>query len=159
MSVVYSEHEVVQRRAMMLGMRTIKIKKFKVKVPALAVSIPRGGTLRAATVWANIGDIAYAFDLLSLIGNYDPATRDFTVEYGWVLLDQSLAAGARVTTNIDGIVPSWAKGGLRDGVVLVCDYDPATGAITKIYDAYLTEDAISVTGVGAAVESVVYSVV
>jgi len=125
----------------------------------LATQINRGQTLRTSVDWQNIGDVTYAFDVLSLIGDYDPTTGVFTIEYGWGVLDVSVNAGVAVTTNVDGVIPDWASGGLRDGLVLICDYDPATGAITTIYAALVTEDAINVTGVGASISAVSYSVV
>jgi len=71
----------------------------------------------------------------------------------------SVAAGAAVTTNMDGVIPDFAKGGLRDGLVAICNFDPATGEITKIYAAVVVEDAIEVTGVAAVISAVRYSVV
>jgi len=126
-------------------------------VRVLAVPIERGQTLRTSIDWQNIGTVRYAFDVLSLIGDWDPATRTFTVEYGWGVLDVAVDPGVALTTNIDGTIPSYAKGGLRDGLVLICDYDPATGTITKVYAAVVVEDAINVTGVGAGITAVRYA--
>jgi len=137
----------------------LRIPRPQVTVPPLALSIERGETLRTVIAWTNIGTVAYAFDLLSLIGNYDPATGEFTLEYGWYVLDVSLAAGASTTTSIDGVIPGDAKGGLRDGLAILCDFDLETRRVTKTYDAYLTEDAIDVVGVGGDITAVAYSVV
>ena len=126
-------------------------------VAPLAIDIERGQTLRTIVDWRNVGTVRYAFDVLSLIGDWNPAAREFRGEYGWGVLDITVDPGVAVTTNIDGVIPSGAKGGLKDGLVLICDFDPATGTITKIYDAFITEDAINVTGLGAGITAVRYA--
>lgn len=157
MAVKYSQQALVQTRTLPLGVRAIKIPKPIVIVPPLAVDIERGQTLRTSIDWKNIGTIRYAFDVASLIGDYDPATGTFYFEYGWIVLDQTLDPGVSATTNLDGKIPGYATGGLRDGLALICDYDPATGAFTKIYAILLTEDAIRVLGAGASISAVRYA--
>jgi hypothetical protein len=109
----------------------------------LALGVDWGRTVRAAIAWRNIGTTSYAFDLGIFYGNYDSATKTFTIIVGRVVENITLAGGASTTTNIDYVhnQPITELFGVRDALALVGDYNATTGAFTS-HDAYLVEDAV-----------------
>ncbi len=103
-------------------------------------TIKRGQQLNVEIDWQNTGTTSYAFDLIFLVGYID-ATGNFVVEYGNYVLDVPSNPGEAKTTTISLIIPSWATTGVRSGLALICDYDPATGNRTD-YAYLLCQDSL-----------------
>lgn len=107
------------------------------------VDVAPGGTIRANKTWKNIG-AAGNRDICAIYGT-GTTIEAFVMEFGAVVVDQYCAAGGQVATPVDCLVPAAATMGLRNALVGVGKYDPATSVIT-LDDYEIVVNAINVTG-------------
>lgn len=126
----------------------------RTNIYAEPIAIERGQSLRSTIEWQNTGTEDHAFDLISLIGDYNPGTGEYVIEYGLGKDDLQSSPSQIQTHEIDFVIPPEAKGGLRDGRIILCDYGPAP---FKIYNEIYIQGVINVSPIAGAIKSVNYS--
>lgn len=124
-------------------------------LPTLGVSVPPGGTVRAAVKWQNIGNTSHLFDIVT---DYTTPGNPDDIWFWERVLDVSSRPGDTKTTNVDTSVPHDAPAGDYDAVVHVCDFNDSTGEIIKEYDKKTYSRVVTVSElVSAKIVSTVFS--
>jgi hypothetical protein len=90
-----------------------------------AITVKAGQAIKTTVTWVNTGSQAYSFDVIVIMGDYDPATKKIS---GYVIgkaLDQASSPGQLVTTTMTSpAIPSDAvRAEAYDLIVAICDWD------------------------------------
>jgi hypothetical protein len=90
-----------------------------------AITVKAGQAIKTTVTWTNTGSQAYSFDIIVIMGDYDPSTGNVS---GYIIgkaLDQPSSPGLPVTTTMTS--PSIPSGAVRatpyDLIVAICDWD------------------------------------
>jgi hypothetical protein len=115
---------------------------------ASAIRVKVGQAIQSTIQWTNTGSQAYSFDIIVIIGDYDPSSGN--ISNGYIIgqaLDQSASPGQSVTTTmVSGAIPSVAaRAAPYDLVVLICDWDSAARQPTYTYAGCYSLDIVTIT--------------
>jgi hypothetical protein len=115
---------------------------------ANALTVKAGQAIKTIVTWTNTGSQAYSFDIIVIMGDYDPSTGNVTNAYIiGKALDQASSPGQSVTTTMTS--PAIPSGVVRatpyDLIVAICDWDDVNNKFINIYTACFSTDIITIT--------------
>lgn len=123
------------------GLAVLGVETRELGVAALALSVPLNATFFADITTMNTTGAAVTKDFAAMFGRYNPDTKEFLMQWGWLNLGVSIPTGEATTTVncVASTVGDW------DVFGALGTYDTATGTFT-VESGMVLEDALTVTG-------------
>jgi hypothetical protein len=112
------------------------------------ITVRVGQGIKTTVSWTNTGGERYGFDVVVIMGDYDPSTNTIYNPYLiGLVLDQYVDAGrSTTTTTVSTAIPSGAaRTDPYDLIVAICDWDTTTNQFIAVYAICLSPDIITVT--------------